>query len=67
MNILNLQEKNKILEKLLNSVISFYDETEKHVQSNFSDNCIYCYNVGILNIFDPELRLINASQWLKEN
>ena len=34
------------------------DEVEKYVQSNSSDNCIQCYNVEILNLFDPELRLI---------
>ena len=35
-------------------------EIEKYVQSNSSDNCIHCYNVEILNIFDPELQLINT-------
>ena len=30
------------------------------MQSNFSGNCIHRYNVEILNIFDPELQLINT-------
>ena len=40
-------------------------EVEKYVQSNSSDNCIYRYNVGILNLFDPELQLINIKSIIK--
>ena len=39
------------------------DKVEKYVeimQSRSSDNCIHRYNVEILNIFDPELQLINT-------
>ena len=39
------------------------DEVEKYVgmmQSNFSDNCVHHYNIEILNLFDPELQLINT-------
>ena len=43
------------------------DKVEKYVQSNSSDNCIHRYNVEILNIFDPELQLININQCLKTN
>ena len=35
------------------------------MQSNSSDNCIHCYNVEILNIFDPELKLINTKPVIK--
>ena len=35
------------------------DEVEKYMQSNSSNNCIHCYNIEILNVFDPELQLIN--------
>ena len=35
------------------------------MQSNFSDNCIHLYNVEILNIFDPELQLINTKPMIK--
>ena len=27
----------------------------KMMQSNYSDNCVYCYNVEILYLFDREL------------
>ena len=30
------------------------DEVEKYVQPNSSDNCVYHYNVEILNLFDPK-------------
>ena len=36
------------------------DEVEKSVQSNSFDNCIHHYHVEILNLFDPELQLINT-------
>ena len=37
-------------------------EVEKYLQSNSSDNL---YNVEILNIFDPELQLINTKPVIK--
>ena len=30
------------------------------MQSSFSDNCVHHYNVEILNLFGPELQLINT-------
>ena len=41
------------------------DEVEKSVQSNSYDNCMHHYNVEILNVFDPELQLINTKQVIK--
>ena len=41
------------------------DEKEKYVQSNSSDNCVHHYNVEILNLFDPELQLINTKPVIK--
>ena len=41
------------------------DEVEKYVQSNFSDNCIHHYNVETLNLFDPELQLVNTKLVIK--
>ena len=41
------------------------DEVEKYVLSNSSANCIHRYNVEILNIFDPELQLINTKPMIK--
>ena len=40
--------------------LTISDEVEKHVQSNSSNNCVHHYNVEILNLFDPELQLINT-------
>ena len=44
------------------------DEVKKHfeiMQSNSSDNCIHCYDIEILNLFDPELLLINTKAMIK--
>ena len=44
------------------------DEVERYVetiQSNSSDNWIHRYNVEVLNIFDPELQLINTKPIIK--
>ena len=44
------------------------DEVEKYVetmQSNSSDNCVYHYNIEILNLFDPEIQLINTKPVIK--
>ena len=46
--------------KLLYIFLTTPDEVEIYVQSNFFDNCIHHYNVEILNLFDPELQLINT-------
>ena len=35
------------------------------MQSYSSDYCIHHYNVEILNIFDPELQLINTKPMIK--
>ena len=36
------------------------------MQPNSSDNCIHHYNVEILNLFDPELQLINTKPVIKK-
>ena len=44
------------------------DEIEKYVdimQSNSSDSCIHRYNVEILNVFDPDIQLINTKPMIK--
>ena len=51
--------------KSLYTFLTIPDEVEKYVQSNLSDNCIHCYNVEILNLFDPELRLTNTKLMIK--
>ena len=35
------------------------------MQSNSSDNRVYCYNIEILKFFDPELQLINTKPTIK--
>ena len=35
------------------------------MQSNSFDSCIHHYNVEILNIFDPELQLLNTKSMIK--
>ena len=60
------EEKN--LRKVAKSLYIFPatpHEVEKQVQSISSDNCIYHYNVEILNIVDPELQLINTKAAIK--
>ena len=46
--------------KLLYIFLTVPDEAEKYVHSDSTNNCIHCYNVEILNIFEPELHLINT-------
>ena len=44
------------------------DEVEKHVeimQLNSSDKYVHCYDIEILNVFDPELQLINTKPMIK--
>ena len=35
------------------------------MQSDSSDNCVHRYNIEILNLFDPELKLINTKPMIK--
>ena len=35
------------------------------MQPNCSDNCVHHYSVEILNLFDPELQLINTKPMIK--
>ena len=59
-------EKNlRKVAQLIYIFIATYDDVEKYVQSNSSDNCIHRYNVEILNIFDPELQLNNTKPMIK--
>ena len=51
--------------KSLNNFLTTPDEVEKYVQPNSSDNYIHHYNVESLNIFVPELQLINAKPMIK--
>ena len=35
------------------------------MESNSFDNRVHCYNIEILNIFDPELQLLNPKPMIK--
>ena len=61
--------KNKILAAKSPFVfVATPDEVEiytKMMQSNCSDNCVHRYNIEILNLFDPDLQLINTKTMIK--
>ena len=60
------EEKNLTkVDKLLYIFLTTPAEVEKYVQSNSFDNCICHYKVEILNLFDPELQLINIKPVIK--
>ena len=50
----------RIVAKSLYIFLTTPDEVGKYLQSNFSDNFVHHYNVKIVNLFDPELQLINT-------
>ena len=51
--------------KWISIFLTTTDEVEKYVQRNSSHNCIHCYNIVILNIYDPELQLTNTKPIIK--
>ena len=51
--------------KLLLIFLTTSDEVTKYAQSNCFNNCINRYNVKMLNIFDPELKLSNTKPMIK--
>ena len=59
------EENLREVAKLLYIFLTTPDEVQKYVQSNFFDNCIYHYNVEILNLFGPELKLIKTKSVIK--
>ena len=52
--------------KFLYIFLTTPNEVEKYVQPNSYDNCIHHYNVEILNLFNPELQLINTKPVIKK-
>ena len=66
---LNEERNLKKVAKSLYLFLTTPDEVERYVetmQSNSSDNCMHCYNVEILNIFDPELQVINTKPMINK-
>ena len=51
--------------KFLFILLIIPDEVEKYVESNYSNNCVHHCNTEILNLFDPELQLINTIPVIK--
>ena len=62
---LNEQQNLRKVAKLLYIFLTPPDEEEKYVQSDSSNNCVHLYNVEVLNLFDPELQLINTKPVIK--
>ena len=63
----SIREKQSLrkVARLLYIFLTTSNEVEKHVQSNYSDNFIHHYNVEILNLFHPQLQLINTKPMIK--
>ena len=62
------EEQNLKVAKSLHIFLTTPDEIKKDVeimQSNSSDNFVQCYIIEILNLFDPELQLMNNKQMIK--
>ena len=51
--------------KLLYIFLITSGEVEKYMEWNYSDNCVHHCNVEMLNLFDPELQLINTKPMIK--
>ena len=62
---LNEEQNLRKVAKSLYIFLTTPDEVENYVESNFSDSCVHHYNVEILNLFDPELQLINTKPVIK--
>ena len=63
----NKQNLRKVAESL-HIFLTKPDEVEQYakiMQSNFSDKYVHHYNINILNLFDPELELINCKAVVK--
>ena len=66
---LNEEQNLRKVAKLLYIFLTRPDEVEKYakmIQSNSSDNCVHCYNIMILNLFDPKLKLINTKPMINK-
>ena len=63
----SIREKQNLrkVAKLLYIFLTTPDKVEKYGESNYFDNCVHHYNVEILNLFDPELQLINTKPVIK--
>ena len=54
---------------MLYNFVAITDKAKKYaamMRSSSSDNCMWHYNVKILNLFDPELQMINTKPIMKD-
>ena len=66
---LNEEQNLRKVAKSLYIFLTTPDEIEKYakmMRSNSSDNGVHRYNIEILNLFDPELQLINIKPMIKK-
>ena len=64
------QNCRKVAECLYIFFLTTPDAVEKYVeimQLNSSDKYMHCYNIEILNLFYPELQMVNTKPLFKEN
>ena len=62
------EEQNLKVAESLYIFLTTPDEVEEYakmMQSNSSDKCVHHYNIGILDLFDPVLKLINTKPMIK--
>ena len=60
--------KSQTVAELIYIFLTTLDEVEKYTkitQSNSSDKYLHRYNIEILNLFHPELQLINTKPMIK--
>ena len=60
--------KSQTVAELIYIFLTTLDEVEKYtkiMQSNSSDKYLHRYNIEILNLFHPELQLINTKPMIK--
>ena len=50
----SIREEQNLRKVAKSNFLTTTDEVEKYVQPNSSDNCVYHYNVEILNLFYPK-------------
>ena len=65
---LNEKQNLRKVAKLLHIFLTTHDEVEKYaemMQSNSFDYCVHGYNIENLNLFHPELQLINTKPMIK--
>ena len=66
MNILRKEQNLRKAAKFFYIFLTTPEEVEKYIYSNSSDKCMHYYNADILNLFDPELQLINIKPMIKK-